>query len=115
MPDRVEFSQARDFLASKYGAVGELRALGGGFWSSAYAFSHAGRALVVRFDLEDVRPDQSEVAGPMLASLLGALFRVPKSSEPLVGRHWQPPRSDLTWRGWLSERLVDNPERGVHA
>jgi len=44
-------SRARrgEFLAGKYGAVDELRPLGGGFWSSAYSFSHAGRALVVRF------------------------------------------------------------------
>src|ERR1022692_3728653 len=46
---RVVESQARDFLAGKYGAVEELQPLGGGAWSSAYAFSHAGHALVVRF------------------------------------------------------------------
>ena len=49
VPHRVVESQAREFLAGKYGAVDELRPLGGGFWSSAYSFSHAGRALVVRF------------------------------------------------------------------
>jgi len=111
---RVVERQARDFLAGKYGAVEELEPLSGGAWSSAYSFSRAGRALVVRFGpsrdwfaadraavsfssaelpvpevlevgeafdgayavsvrhhgtyLEDVRPDQSEVAGPMLAS-----------------------------------------------
>jgi aminoglycoside phosphotransferase (APT) family kinase protein len=160
MGHRVVESQAREFLAGKYGAVEELRPLGGGFWSSAYAFSHAGRALVVRFGpradwfeadraatawsspelpipevlevgdalggayaisvrhcgtyLEDVRPDQSDVAGPMLASLLGALFRVPKSPDLPVGWHWRQPRSDLTWRGWLCERLVDDPQQEVH-
>ena len=46
---RVVESQARDFLAGKYGPVGELRPLGGGAWSAAYSFSHAGHALVVRF------------------------------------------------------------------
>ena len=160
VPHRVVESQAREFLAGKYGAVDELRPLGGGFWSSAYSFSHAGRALVVRFgadkdwfeadraamafaspdlpvpevveigdafggayalsarhygtNLEDVRPDQCDVAGPMLASLLGALYRVPKSPDLPVGWHWRPPRGDLTWRSWLSERLVDAPNPEVH-
>lgn len=41
-------SQAREFLTGKYGAIEELRTLAGGFWSSAYSFSHAGRALVLR-------------------------------------------------------------------
>src|SRR5258705_3776864 len=50
----------------------------------------------------------------MLASLLAALFRVPKSSDLPVGWHWRPRRSDLTWRGWLSERLVDDPRQEVH-
>ena len=160
MPHRVSQGQAQEFLAGKYGAVEELRPLGGGFWSSAYSFSHAGRELVLRFgankdwfeadraalafaspdlpvpevvevgegfdgayaisvrcygiNLEDVRPDQSDAAGPMLASLLAALFRVPKSSDLPVGWHWRPPRRDLTWRGWLSERLVDDPRQEAH-
>src|SRR5712672_1332832 len=50
----------------------------------------------------------------MLASLLAALFGVRKSSDLPVGWHWRPPRRDLTWRGWLSERLVDDPRREVH-
>jgi len=157
---RVFESQARDFLAGKYGAVEELQPLGGGSWSSAYSFSHAGHALVVRFgpdkdwfeadraavsfsspelpvpmvlevgdafdgayavsvrhygtNLEDVRPDQSDVAGPMLASLLGALFRVPKSPDLPVGWQWRPPRSGLSWRAWLCDRLVDDPTQPVH-
>src|SRR5260370_42603538 len=147
MPDRVSQGQAREFLAGKYGAVDELRTLGGGFWSSAYSFSHAGRELVLRFgankdwfeadraalafaspdlpvpevaevgeafdgayaisvrcygiNLEDVRPDQSDAAGPMLASLLGALFKVPKSSGLPVGCQRRPPASDRTGRGRL--------------
>lgn len=160
VPHRLSQSQAQEFLAGKYCAVEELRPLGGGFWSSAYSFSHAGRELVLRFgankdwfeadraalafaspdlpvpefvevgeafdgayaisvrcygiNLEDVRPDQSDAEGPMLASLLAALFKVPKSSDLTVGWHWRPPRSDLTWRGWLSERLVDDPRQEVH-
>ncbi|MGH7692809.1 MAG: phosphotransferase family protein [Candidatus Dormibacteria bacterium] len=160
MPHQVSRSEAQEFLAHKYGAVEALRPLGGGFWSSAYSFSHAGRELVLRFganrdwfeadraasafdspdlpvpevvevgealggayaisvryygiNLEDVRPDQSDAAGPMLGSLLAALFRVPKSLELPVGWHGRPPRSDLTWQGWLSERLVDDPRQEVH-
>jgi aminoglycoside phosphotransferase (APT) family kinase protein len=157
---RVAQSQARDFLAGKYGAVEELQPLGGGAWSSAYSFSHSGRALVVRFgpnkdwfeadraavsfsspelpvprvlevgdafngayavsvrhygtNLEDVRPDQSDVAGPMLASLLGALFAVPKSQDLPVGWHWRPPSDGVSWRAWLCDRLVDDPKQPVH-
>jgi aminoglycoside phosphotransferase (APT) family kinase protein len=160
VPHRVSQSQAHEFLAAKFGAVEEPRPLGGGFWSSAYSFFHAGDELVVRFgankdwfeadraalafaspdlpvpevvevgeafdgfyavsvrchgiNLEDVRPEQSDAAGPMLASLLAALFRVPKSSNLSVGWHWRPTRSDLTWRGWLSGRLVDDSRKEVH-
>jgi aminoglycoside phosphotransferase (APT) family kinase protein len=160
VPRRISQSQAQEFLAGKYGAVEELQPLEGGFWSSAYSFGHAGRAMVVRFGahrdwfeadraamafdspdlpvpevvevgdafdgayaisirhygtkLEDLRPDQSDAAGPMLALLLAALFKVPKGSDLPVGWHWRPRRSDLTWRGWLSERLVDDPHQEVH-
>ena len=160
VPQRVSQRQAQEFLAGTYGAVEELRPLHGGFWSSAFAFSHAGRELVLRFgprsdwfeaeraasafaspdlpvpevvalgeafdaayaisvrchgiNLEDVRPDQSEAVGPLLASLLAALFNVPKRSDLPVGWHWRPARDDLTWRGWLAERLVDDPRQEVH-
>ena len=160
VPHRVSQSQAQEFLAGKYGAVEGLRPLGGGFWSSAYSFRHAGRELVLRFgtnkdwfeadraamafasrelpvpevveigdaydgayaisvryygtNLEDLRPDQSDATGPMLASLLAALFKVPKSPDLPVGWYWRPRRSDLTWRGWLSEWLVDDPRQPVH-
>ena len=160
MGHRVVESQARDFLAGRYGAVEELEPLSGGAWSSAYSFGQAGRALVVRFGpskdwfeadraamsfsspelpvpevlevgdafdgayavsvrgygtyLEDVRPDQSEVAGPMLASLLGALFRVPKSPDLPVRWHGRPPRGDPSWRAWLCDRLADDPAQPVH-
>ncbi len=153
-------SQARDFLAGKYGAVGELQPLSGGAWSCAYSFRSAGRALVVRFGpgrdwfeadraavsfsspelpvpevlevgdafgggyavsvrrcgtfLEDVRPDQCEVAGPMLASLLGALFRVPKDPGLPVRWHGRPPGDGLSWRAWLCDRLADDPAQPVH-
>jgi hygromycin-B 4-O-kinase len=157
---RVVEGQARDFLAGKYGTVAELETLGGGAWSSAYSFSHAGQALVVRFGpskvwfeadraaaafsspelpvpkvlevgdafdgayavsirhygtcLEDVRPDQSEVAGPMLAALLGALFKVPNHPDLPVRWHGRPPRSGKSWRAWLCDRLADDPAQPVH-
>ena len=160
MSRRVVESQAREFLAGKYGAVEDLEPLGGGAWSSAYSFSRAGRALVVRFGpsrdwfeadraamsfcspeipvpevlevgdafdgayavsvrcygtfLEDVRPDQSDVAGPMLASLLGTLFRVPKNPDLPVCWHGRPVRGDLSWRAWLGDRLADDPAQPVH-
>jgi aminoglycoside phosphotransferase (APT) family kinase protein len=160
VPHRVSQRQAHEFLAARYGAVEEPQPLGGGFWSSAYAFTHAGRELVVRFgankawfeaervamafaspglpvpevvdlgdafdgayaisarchgiNLEDVRPDQADAAGPVLASLLAALFRAPKRPDLPVGWHDRPVRRDLTWRGWLTERLVDDPRREVH-
>jgi len=65
-------------------------------------------------NLEKVRPDQSDVAGPMLGSLLGALFRVPKNTGLPVGWPWIPPRNDLSWREWLCERIVDDPRQEVH-
>jgi aminoglycoside phosphotransferase (APT) family kinase protein len=160
VPHRVSQSQAQEFLAGKYGAVEKLGPLGGGFWSTAYSFSHAGRELVLRFGpnkdwfeadraamafaspelpvpevveigdafdgaysisarhygtkLEDLRPDQSAATGPMLASLLAALFKVPKSPNLPVGWYWKPPRRDLTWRGWLSEWLVGDPRQPFH-
>lgn len=160
MPHRVSQGQAQEFLAGKYGAVEELQPLAGGFWSSAYSFSHDGRELVLRFgpdrdwfeadraatafaspglpvpevveigdafdggyaisvrhygvNLEDLRPDQSDATGPLLASLLAALFNVRKSPDLPVGWHWRPRRDDITWRRFLSESLADDPRQGVH-
>ena len=157
---RISPSQAREFLEGRYGAVEELEPLDGGFWSSAYAFGHAGRELVVRFgttkdwfeadraamafssaalpvpdvveigdafdgayaisvrhhgtNLEDLHPDQSEATGPLLTSLLAALFTVAKSPDLPVDWPGQPRPRDLTWRGWLAERLIDDPGLEVH-
>jgi aminoglycoside phosphotransferase (APT) family kinase protein len=156
----VDEDQAREFLIARFGPVNALRALSGGFWSSAYAFVQDGRELVVRFGtnadrfeadrsamafssvdlpvpdvleigdacggvyaisvlhhgtrLESIRPDQGAVAGPMLASLIGALYRVPKSADLAVVWHERPVRADLTWRDWLMERLEDHPSPDVH-
>lgn len=157
---RVKETEARDFLVARYGAVDDLGPLGGGSWTSAYGFSHAGRPLVVRFGahkdwfeadraamayaspelpvpdvleigdafggayaislrrfgrkLEDVRPEQAGVAGQMLASLLGALFRVPKRADLPVDWHRVPSRRDLTWRDWLRGRIADDPMQETH-
>ena len=80
------------------------------------AFDGAYAISVRRYgiNLEDVRPDQSDAAGPMLASLLAALFKVPKSSDLPVCWHCRPPSPDLTWQGWLREQLVDDPRQQVH-
>ncbi len=77
-------------------------------FGGAYAIS----ARQYGVNLEDVRPDQSRVAGPMLASLLSGLFSVPKSRDLPVG--WSTPRRDGTWRDWLREHIVDDPRREVH-
>jgi aminoglycoside phosphotransferase (APT) family kinase protein len=50
----------------------------------------------------------------MLASLLGALFAVPKRPDLPVGWPLKPPRNHLTWRAWLHERIVDDPRQRVH-
>lgn len=61
-------------------------------------------------NLEDVRPEQSDTAGPMLAALLGALFRVAKNPDLPVGWHPGSPPVKLTWRGWLRACLTDDAE-----
>ena len=83
--------------------VGE--GLGGAF---AVSVRHHGVCL------EDIDPEQSQTAGPMLGRLLDALYLVPKSVDLAVGWHWKSPPRDVTWRKWLVESLVDNPGRHVH-
>jgi aminoglycoside phosphotransferase (APT) family kinase protein len=73
-------------------------------------------AISVRYQgiyLENVGREQVAAAGPMLASLLGALFEVPKSPDLPVLWHSHP-GSALTWRDWLLQALVDNPGRETH-
>lgn len=107
--DWFEADQAAVAFASPELPVPEVVEIGDVF-DGTYAISvrHYG------INLEDVRPDQSDAAGPMLASLLAALFNVPKSPDMPVGWHSQPPNRDLTWRGWLSGQLVDDPDDEVH-
>jgi hypothetical protein len=91
----VRGRQAALAFASPELPVPEVVEVGEAF-DGAYAIS----VHCFGINLEDVRPDQSDAAGPMLASLLAALFRVPKRSDLPVGWHWRPSRGDLTWRGW---------------
>ncbi len=107
--DWFEADRAAMAFASPELPVPEVLELGDAF-GGGYAISvrHYGT------NLEDVRPDQSAVAGPMLASLLGALFRVPKRPDLPVDWHAQHPMSGLTWRGWLIGALADDPCREVH-
>jgi aminoglycoside phosphotransferase (APT) family kinase protein len=65
-------------------------------------------------NLEDARPDQADTTGPMLASLLAALYNVPKSSDLPVAWHGQSPSNGLTWRSSLSERLEHDPHQRAH-
>jgi aminoglycoside phosphotransferase (APT) family kinase protein len=146
-PHRVPEADARSFLVTRFGAIEALEVLEGGFWSSAFAFVHDGRALVARFGghrewfeadrsamafssrrlpvpdvlevgdapsgayaisarhvgtrLEALAPEQSGSSGPLLASLLGALFEAPKDPRDAVCWSEPPPREERSWRSWL--------------
>ncbi len=106
--DWFEADRAARAFASPELPVPEVVEIGDAF-EGAYAISVRQYGI----NLEDLRPDQSDATGPMLGSLLAALFKVPKSPDLPVGWHWQPRRSDLTWRGWLLERLVGDSRQGV--
>jgi aminoglycoside phosphotransferase (APT) family kinase protein len=47
--ERPSLGEVAAFLSERYGEIGELEPLGGGFWSSAWGFTAPGRSLVVRF------------------------------------------------------------------
>jgi aminoglycoside phosphotransferase (APT) family kinase protein len=107
--DWFEAERSAMAFASPALPVPEVIEIGDAF-DGAYAISVRSDGI----NLEDLRPDQAEATGPLLGSLLAALFTVAKSPDLPVGWHWQPPRRELTWRGWLSERLVDDPSQEVH-
>jgi len=76
----------------------------------SYAISarHHGRFL------ETVRPDEVAVAAPAFERTLAALRAVP--AEPGAPTAWYPDdvaEEGSTWRGWLAEALVDDPQRRV--
>lgn len=152
--------QVAAFLAGVHGTpVGDLEALDGGFWSSAFGYCVEDRDLVLRLGtvpegfemdraamafgrldlpipevleigeglgrsyaisvrhrgrfLETVRPDEADVTGPMIVRTLAALWAVP--AHPGAAVSWGPggDRPASTWRGWLTDGLIDDPRRRV--
>jgi aminoglycoside phosphotransferase (APT) family kinase protein len=76
----------------------------------AYAISarHHGRFL------ETVRPDEADVVGPAIERTLAALRAVPADRDAPTA--WYPaegPATESTWRCWLNNGLVDDPQRRV--
>ena len=79
----------------------------GDVFGGAYAISvrHHGRFL------ETVRPDEAAVAGPTIVRLLASLHAIPVEAGSPVA--WQPegPAARSTWRRWLVDALVDDPNQ----
>jgi len=140
--------------------VQDLERLGGGFWSSAWAYRVGDEDLVVRFGpdaswfeadhmamafagpnlpIPEVRaigltPDERayaisvrhhghflentpvELAATLattLSGLLVALYSVPADTDmPVLWHHSGAP--PCTWRQWLLDGLVDDPDKAVH-
>lgn len=89
--------------------VPEVLEIGEGL-GRAYAISarHHGRFL------ETARPDEAVMAGPAVERTLAALRAVPAERD--VPTEWYPaevPMRGSTWRRWLTDGLVDDPERRV--
>lgn len=103
-----EADRAAMAFASSELPVPEVLEIGDGL-GGAYAVSVRHYGIF----LEDVQPDRRDVAGPMLARLLGSLYSVAKSPDLPVVWHEQPPRTEVTWRNWLPERLEDDPNPQV--
>lgn len=107
--DWFEADRAAMAFGSSHLPVPEVLEVGHAF-DGAYAIS--ARRHGIR--LEDVRPEQRDAAGPMLTSLLAALYQVPKDPGLPVGWHASPPgnsSTSSTWREWLREGLVDDAQR----
>jgi hypothetical protein len=104
--DREWFEADRAAMAfsSRRLPVPDVLDIGDAF-GGAYAISQRrfGRRL------EDVEPEQSEVAGPMLASLIGALFAAPRHRDLQVTWHGSGSNPGVSWRDWLRQRLDDDP------
>jgi aminoglycoside phosphotransferase (APT) family kinase protein len=64
--------------------------------------------------LESVSPAQAETSGPMLCRLLEGLFLVPKSSDLPVDWYGPDAGSQPSWRQWVMNALVDDPDRPAH-
>lgn len=107
----VRFGQLRDGFEADRSAmayagpdlpVPEVLEIGEAF-DGAYAISVRASG---RF-LEDVTPDEADVAGPTIVRLLGALHAVPADEAVAAA----PPDA---WRRFLLDGLVDDPARTVH-
>lgn len=71
-----------------------------------YAISrrHYGRFV------EDVSVGDADAAGGALARLLAALRAVPASPDGVVVWHEPTATAEMTWRDWLRNGLIDNPD-----
>lgn len=103
----VRFGQLRDGFEADRAAmayagpdlpVPEVLEVGDAF-DGSYAISVRAHG---RF-LEEVAPEEADVAGPTIVRLLGALHAVRA-----------PVRSTASWRAFLADGLVDDPARTVH-
>ncbi|CAN5826847.1 hypothetical protein BH24ACT3_BH24ACT3_00490 [soil metagenome] len=89
--------------------VPEVLEIGEGLgWSYAISRRHHGRFL------ETIRPEEAAVAGPTLERTLAALRAVPaERGAPSAWYSEDGLTTASTWRGWLSDGLVDDPRRPV--
>lgn len=79
------------------------------------AFGHA-YAISVRHHgrfLEDLTPQEAGVAGPTIVRLLDALRRLPADTSVPHPQLSVAPNSNLSWRRWLLDALVDDPHHHV--
>ena len=108
VPEGFEMDRAAMAFAGPHLPVPDVVDVGQALGRS-YAVSarHHGRFL------EDVRPEEAEVAGPALVRTLDAFRAVP--AKPGAPAEWYPTEGPAasTWRGWLAEGLVDDPGRRV--
>ncbi|HEX2850680.1 MAG TPA: phosphotransferase [Acidimicrobiales bacterium] len=83
----------------------------GDAFGASYAISvrHHGRFL------EEVDPRDAGAAGPAIARMFAAMRAVPApAGSPAVWYGPHDPAATSTWRGWLTERLVDDPRERTH-
>ena len=98
--DGFEADRAAMAYASSELPVPDVLEIGTAF-DGSYAISVRSHG---RF-LEDVRPDEADVAGPTIVALLGALHAVPADDAGVAHD---------AWRRFLLDGLVDDPSRTVH-
>lgn len=89
--------------------IPRVLAVGEAFDGFSYAVSERARG---RF-LETVGPDEADVVGPTIASLLAALRSVPEDERAGDGRTAGVGAAEDGWRAWLRAGLVDDPSSRV--